>query len=78
MFSLSVSSDLCAAPAEYKSFSVRLSSQEEKEPVLASSSSLGQEQIHSGTETLNTQTKGLLTQPLLQPLPKLVGQLSST
>lgn len=50
----SVSSDLCAASVEYKSFSVRLISQGEKKPVLASSSSLGQEQIHSGTGTLNT------------------------
>lgn len=56
MFSLSVSSDLCAAPVEYRSFSVRLISEEEKEPVLASSSSLGQEQTHSGAETLNTHT----------------------
>lgn len=74
----SVSSDWSAAPVEYKSFSVRLISQEEKEPVLASSSSLGQEQIHSGTETLNTHTKVLLTQLLVQPLPKPVRQLSST
>lgn len=69
----SVSSDLCAAPAEYKSFSVRLGSQEEKEPVLASSGSLGQEQIHSGTETLNTHTKGSVDPATAPASPKAWG-----
>lgn len=69
----SVSSDLCAASVEYKSFSVRLISQEEKKPVLANSGSLGQEQIHSGAETLKTHTKRLVEPATGPASPKACG-----
>lgn len=74
----SVSSDLCAASVEYKSFSVRLIFTGRKEACVSKLKFLG-----AGTNPfwywdLEHTLKGLLTQLLAQPLPKPVGQLSST